>query len=156
MGPGRNTRAILESAVEAFKLPNHKHFVPAILSRCAVKDDDIKAAKDWLKPCDPHSDDLRADISYRLGRALIATAEGKFAKVHELLGAGAKDVPVAEGSHPMATLLRANAWEKDGRPDMGRMLITEFLRKGGPYGEGTLKWVRKIYPHLALCQQSMP
>jgi hypothetical protein len=152
----KRQRALLESAVEAFELPHHRQFVLAILSRSAVKDGDVKAAKDWLRSCDPYSDDLRADTSYRVGQALIATAEGTFGEVHKLLGAGAQEVPIADGFHPMATILRANAWEKDGRPDMGRTLVSEYLRGGGPYGVEALKFACGIYPHLELCQQSIP
>jgi len=149
-------RALLESAVEAFKLPHHKQFVLGILSRSAVKDGDLRAAKDWLKPCDPRSDDLRADTSYRVGQALIATAEERFDAVHALLGEGQHDVPIADGFGPLATVLRANAWEKRGRVDTARALFDAYLGGGGPYGLESLAFVRGIYPQLRLCQQTMP
>lgn len=152
----KRQRAILESAVEAFKLPHHKQFVLGILSRCAVKDGDLQTAKEWLRPCDPHSDDLRADTTYRVGQALIHTAEGRIDKVHKLLGEGARDVPIADGYHAIATVLRANAWEKRGHVDTARSLLTEFSQGGGPHGLEGLKFVIGIYQHLQLCQNSMP
>jgi len=152
----KQQRAILESAVEAFKLPHHKQFVLGILSRSAVKDGDLQAAKDWLRTCDPHSDDLRADTTYRIGQALIDTAEGRFDNVHKLLGEGQSDVPIADGYHPLAAILRANAWEKRGHVDTARSLVNAYVTGGGPYGMQGLQFVRGVYPHLQLCQQCVP
>ena len=151
----KRQRALLESAVEALRIPHHRQIVLGTLCRSAVKDGDVQAAKDWLKSCDPSSDDLRADTSYRIGQALVDTAEGKFAEVHKHLGAGQTEVPIADGFPPIATLLRANAWEKEGRPDIGRALINEYLGTGGPYGVSVLKFVQQIYPHLYICQQCL-
>lgn len=149
----KRQRAILESAVEALRLPHHKQYALGILCRCAVKDNDLQAAKEWLKTCDPHSDDLQADTSYRIGRALIDTAEGRFDKVHLVLGEGAQDVPIADGFYEVALVLRANAWEKRGHLDKARSLIKGY---SGAYGSKVFKFVSDIYPHLQLCQQSMP
>ncbi len=152
----KRQRAILESAVEAFKLPHHKGFVLGIMSRSAVKDGDVQAAKNWLKQCNPRSDDLRADTAYRVAQALIDTADGRFDKVHNLLGGGRGDVPIADGYQPLTTVLQANAWEKRGHVENARALINQYIQGGGPYGLAGINFVIGVYPHLQLCRQSIP
>lgn len=147
-------RALLESAVEAFKLPRHKQFVLGILSRRAVIDGDLQAAKEWLKPCDPRSDDLQADSSYRLSRALIDTAEGMFDQVHKILGANQQDVPIVDAMDALATLLRANAWEKQGRLDNAEALLKDYMGEGAASGRMSLQRLMKAYEPLQLCQKS--
>ena len=151
----KQQRAILESALEALSLPQHKQFVLGILSRSAVKDGDIQAAREWLKTCDPHSDDLRSDTTYRIGQALIDTAEGNFDNVHKVLGVSQMDVPISDGYHEVSTVLRANAWEKLGQPDTARTLINAYITGGGVYGINGLKYVQGVYPHLNLCQECL-
>ncbi|MCO4745946.1 MAG: hypothetical protein KC912_14220 [Proteobacteria bacterium] len=151
----KRQRGLLESAVEAKLLPHHRQFILGILSRSAVMAGDLQAAKDWLADCDPHSMDLRADSAYRIGWALVATAEGNFTRVHELLGAGHKDVPISDGFPPMAAVLRANAWEKSGLVDMGRATLKDYLAEGSVYGLPALKTLVALYPDLALCAECM-
>jgi len=69
-------RAVIESSLEALRLPRHRQALRCMLSRLACHSGDAAAGEQWLAPCDAYSDDIEMDSPYRFARAVIATARG--------------------------------------------------------------------------------
>ncbi len=107
-------RAVLESALEALRLPRHRQALRCMLARLAAHSGDAAAAAQWLAPCDPASDDLEMDSPYRYTRAAIATMRGDFAEVLQVLGRSPNDIPLLQAAESACVAFRANAVEKLG------------------------------------------
>ena len=104
-------RAMLETTLEHLQDRHHRQVLHAILTQEAARDGDVDAAERWLELSSPHSDEIRSDTAYRLGRALIAVRRGDFRTVLSAVGLNVSDVPIADEHDVLAALLRAHALE---------------------------------------------
>lgn len=148
-------RAMFESALEAFSLPRHQQVMRGFLARNAVKEGDIAAAEQWIAPCDPASDDLQSDSAYRISRAMIETAKGDFNAVLKVIGRSQTEVPIMDAMDAIATVLRANAWEKLGNMQQAVEVLQQYMGEGGASGRMTIKAVIDNYASWNLCQQCL-
>lgn len=118
-------RALLETTLETLALPRHRQLVLGALVQGAVHVGDREAAERWLSRCDASLDDLRADSSYRMARALVATMRGDWAEVLAMIGPRPRDVPLAREWRALATLLRGNAHLRLGDPRSASTVLTD-------------------------------
>jgi hypothetical protein len=81
----------------------------------AAYDGDVAAAERWLALTSERSEDLRSHTAHCIARALIATRVGNFGAVLQALGRNAADVPIADEEEALCVLLRANAFEQEGK-----------------------------------------
>jgi hypothetical protein len=107
-------RALLESSLEALRLPRHRQALRCMLARLACHSGEAASAEKWLAPCDPASDDLEMDTGYRFSLAVVATARGDFARVLEVLGRSSTEIPILEALNSTCVAFRANALERTG------------------------------------------
>ena len=153
-GDRERQRALFESALEVFSLPRHRQMMLCYLSRCACRAGDLDAAQRWLTQCDPRSDDLAMDSSYRFSWAFIDTARGNFQGVLAALGQQFDEVPIQDALDGSACALRANALEKLGNlPGATEELRTGFAR--GPMLRATIEKFLEVHPSFGLCPQSL-
>ncbi len=147
-------RALLEGALEALMLPRHRQGIRGHLARGAVRENDFASADQWLAGCDPNSEDLPADSAFRVSYAFLATARNQPAAVLSMLGAKFEDVPIDDSMDAVATVLRANAWEKQGQVDSARAVLAAYMARGG--GAAAVESVVKSSPaSWHLCAQSL-
>ena len=147
-------RALLEGVLEALMLPRHRQGIRGHLARGAVRENDLTSADQWLAGCDPHNDDLPADSAFRVSFAFLATARNQPHAVLNALGATFEDVPIDDSMDPVATVLRANAWEKQGQVDTARAVLAAFMARGG--GASAVESVVKSSPaSWQVCAQSL-
>ncbi len=146
-------RAVLESSLEALRLPRHRQALRCMLSRLACRSGDAAAAEQWLAPCDAASDDLEMDTPYRFARSVIATAKSDWPTVVTLLGRGANDVPILDAMEPVCVALRANGVERMGDLQGAAALLTEYMGQS-PVHAQRLEAVFKYWAPLNLCTQS--
>jgi len=142
-------RALLESALDALTVPRHRQLVLGALARGAAREGDVAGATRWLERCDPNLDDLMADSSYRVARALCSTLGAAHDDVLAVLGGDAKNgVPMAPEWRALSVLLRANAHFAAGRSkDADAVLVSievselepEYLRYRGILAENLLR-----------------
>ncbi|HEY1535244.1 MAG TPA: hypothetical protein VGF76_14555, partial [Polyangiaceae bacterium] len=153
-GDRERQRALFESALEVFSLPRHRQMMLCYLSRCACRAGDLDAAQRWLTQCDPRSDDLAMDSSYRFSWAFIDTARGNFQGVLGALGQRFDEIPIQDALDGSACALRANALEKLGNlSGATQELRTGFAR--GPMLRATIEKFLEVHPGFALCPQSL-
>lgn len=150
----RAIRALVEGALEVLMVPRHRQQMLCHLSRDAAKSGDLGSAHDWLERCDPTSEDLSSDSAYRIARALLETAQGDYARVHEALGATEEEVPIDDSMDAIAVVLRANAWERLGRVDAAQAELTKFMSRGGQ-AVSVEAVIGSMPPSLRLCAQSI-
>jgi hypothetical protein len=100
--------------------------VRALLAKSAALNGDPAAAEAWLACCDPAPADLESDGMYRYARACLETARGRFDAVLAILGQNPADVPLPHALDPLAGVVRANAWERLGRPDHAVALLVSL------------------------------
>ncbi len=146
-------RALLEGALEVSMLPRHRQSLRGHLSRSAVREGDLASAEAWLAPCDPYNEDLLADSSYRVSRAFLATAKNQPADVINALGGTFEDVPIHDSMDAVATVLRANGWEKMGNVDAAKAVLSAFMTRGGQ-GAAVESIVKSMPAQWQLCAQS--
>lgn len=149
-------RAMLESALEVATLPRHKNVLRGYLSRSAARIGDLRAAEQWLAACDPRSDDLESDSAWRMSKAMLETARGRWGAVIEALGQTAHDVPIHDAMDSVCALLRANAWERLGQLDRAVALLREYLAAGGAGGRTAVARILEAHRDWSLCAQSFP
>jgi hypothetical protein len=149
-------RAMFESGLDVVSLPRHKQMLRGYLSRLAARKGDLPAAEQWLAPCDPRSDDLEMDSSWRMSRAFIDTAKGDSGAVVAVLGRGLKDVPIMDSMEPLCILIRANALERLGEVEPAADQVVALMMAGGGGGRRMVTEVVKRYQDWGLCQQSYP
>ncbi|MBW2529650.1 MAG: hypothetical protein JRI23_36070 [Deltaproteobacteria bacterium] len=148
-------RALIDSALEVLNLPRHQQLLRAQLARGACRAGAPKAAEAWLATCDAASGDLHADTAYRFARAYLDTAAGELAKVVHVLGGG-RAIALSNAYDAECTVLRANAWERQGQVAVAVDDLLRLDRELGPLARGRAQ--RFIAAHRAwqLCAQSAP
>jgi len=152
MNDEQRRRALLETTLEVLNTPRHKQVLRCTLARQAVRAGDLQAATEWLAPCDPYSDDIHMDTAFRFSQAFLATAKSDWRAVLHYLGPRTGDVPIADGSDEVCGVLRANAYEKQGRADVAVQMLTEMAQ--GPRLALLVK-IQSANPELQLCPQSI-
>jgi len=147
-------RALLEGALEVLMLPRHRQTLRGHLARSAVKERDYDSAEQWLSGCDTNNEDLMADTSWRVSKAFLMTARNQPQEVINLIGGTFEDVPIHDSMDAIATVLRANAWEKMGNVDAARAVLGAFMSRGGL--AAVVESVVKSMPRdWQVCAQSM-
>lgn len=153
-GAWLEARALAEGALDELTEPRHRQALRAFLAREAALTGDVAAGEAWLAGCDARAAELESDGAYRLARACIDTVRGDPARVLETLGNVATDVALPNDLDPAAALLRANAWERLGRPDQAADLLVHLAEHGGPVFHLKAHELAERYPELRLCEQS--
>ncbi len=148
-------RGVFESALDVLPLPRQKQMMRGALCRLAVRAGNLAEAEQWLAACDPRSDDLQSDSAWRLARAMVDTARGDFAAVLGVLGGRFVDVPVLDAMDPIAAVLRANAWERQGQPEAAVAALVEYFGRGGASGRSSVRKTVEAYPALHLCAATL-
>jgi hypothetical protein len=146
-------RAVLESSLEALRLPRHRQALRCMLSRLACRAGDQAAAEQWLAPCDAASDDLEMDSPYRFSRALISTTRGDWPGVVAVLGRGANEVPILQATEPVCVALRANGVERMGDVAGAAALLTEYMARSSVHVT-RLTQALDYWAPFGLCTQS--
>ena len=107
-------RPLLETALELMSSGRYRQVLRCELGRSAVRLGDVEAARAWLAPCNPYSDDIHADSAYRLAGAYCSAKASDAAGIQRNLGRDPTSVPIADQYDDEATLLRAHALELQG------------------------------------------
>jgi hypothetical protein len=155
-GDFTRVRALLETALDVAVLQRHQNCLRAMLARNAVRESDLVSAEQWLSGCDPRAEDLPSDSNYRVARALLDTARGDFQSVLVTLGRTNDEVPIQDALDEVATLVRANAFEKLGDVQGAVQLLRDRMGRSTAFGRQALEQFAQIYPSLRLCAASLP
>ncbi|MBI4953261.1 MAG: hypothetical protein HY908_14610 [Myxococcales bacterium] len=154
-GDFASQRALFEAALEVLMLPRHRQTMRGYLARIAARHEDFDGAEAWLAGCDPGSEDLQSDSSYRISRAMIDTGRRRPQAVLEVLGGTFEEVPIMDAMDATATVLRANGWEKLGHPDRAQQVLSQFMNAR----RGTATVIESIVgampPGWQVCAQSI-
>jgi hypothetical protein len=153
-GDRMGARAMVESTLEVVTLPRHRQMMRCSLAREAAKDNDLQAAESWLAGCDPYSEDLEMDSEYRISRAFIDTASRRYQTVLQVLGQNEQEVPIQDALDPLATVLRANAWERLGNVAAAHQLLARFMGQSGA-ANVVESVVNAMPPAWQVCSQSI-
>jgi hypothetical protein len=145
-------RAVLESSLEALRLPRHRQALRCMLARLACRSGEAAAAEHWLAPCDPASDDIEMDSPYRFSRAVIATAKSDWQGVLGQLGRGPNDVPILGAMEPVCAAFRANAVERLGDVPGAAALLTGYMSQSPEHAK-RLEQVLEYWAPMGLCAQ---
>ncbi len=149
-------RALYESALEVLTLPRHRQLVRGLLARNAALAGDLDAAESWLAPCNPRSQDLESDSSWRVSRAEIETVRENWPGVLEVLGESIDQVPITATLDGKAIIQRANALERTGRVDEAASQLTLFLNANGSMGLDAMRSILSVYSDagMDMCPES--
>ena len=118
-------RPLLETALELMSSGRYRQVLRCELGRSAVRLGDIEAARAWLAPCNPYSDDIHADSAYRLAGAYCSAKASDAAGIQRNLGRDPTSVPIADQYDDEATLLRAHALELQGEVAHAKALLKQ-------------------------------
>jgi hypothetical protein len=140
--------AIAESAYDAAVLPRHKQEQLGRLVRLSIAAGDHPGATRYLSWMMPNAPELDADSEFRVSAAVVATLEGNAPRVMELLGPQKDAIPIVDSMDPMASVFRANAYERMGNPQAAAQILRELP------DPQILPLVRSRFPSLQLCAQS--
>jgi hypothetical protein len=147
-------RALLEGALEVFMLPRHRQAMRCFLARRAARIGELQSAEGWLTGCDPGSEDIDMDSAYRVTRAYIDTGHNRPQAVLQTLGGTFEEIAIQDALDPLATVLRANAWERQSQLPNAQQVLQQFMTRGG--GSGAVEGVVKAMPSSwYVCQQSI-
>jgi len=149
-------RGLLETALGLVRMPRHQQLLRASLAVLASRMGDASGAESWLSLADSRSSDLRADSYYRYARAFLHTASGELSRVLGVLGGDDVAVPIVDELAGPCALLRANAWERLGRPGTAVDLLIHHKFEGDPFGQQLTRSFLDIARNLALCPTSEP
>jgi hypothetical protein len=150
-------RALLETSLETLTLPRHVQVVRCLLSGASAKEGDLGSAEEWIRPCNPTSDDIEADSAYRVARALLDTHHERFDAVLGLLGTQDDVYPIADNWDPTVALLRANALERLGDVNGAATALRARMDGESSAGRIAMAQIRDInLVELGLCPQSYP
>jgi hypothetical protein len=142
------SQALSESALDAAVLPRHKQEQTGRLCRRSVAAGNRQRALGLLGLMNPAPPELDADSEYRVSAAMIATLDRDGQRVLALLGAQKDAIPIVDSMDPMASVLRANAYEIVGNAAAAAQILRELP------DPRMLSLVQGAFPALRLCAQS--
>jgi hypothetical protein len=118
--------------------------------RLAVASGDRARALRYLSWMIPNAPELEADSDFRLSAAMAATLDRNAQGVLALLGPQKDAIPIADSLDPMASVLRANAYETLGNVAAASQILRELP------DPRMLGLIRSRFPAVQLCPQSAP
>jgi hypothetical protein len=118
--------ALSESACDAAVLPRHRQEMLGRLTRGAAGRGDRERAQRYLSWMQPWSDELDIDSEVRVSAAALATLDRDGRRVLALLGAQKDAVPIVDSMDPLASVLRANAYEMLGDTHAAAQTLREL------------------------------
>ncbi len=151
-GEELKVRALIETSLQHLEDQTFRAVLHGMLCRNAARLGDYEAAAYWLSLCDPSSDNLQVDTSYRFSAAYLATAKREFDAVIRLLGSRIDDVPIADTNDFVCGVLRANALEHTGQLDLAVEQLMQWSAKSGP----AVEKIVAANASLKLCVKSLP
>ncbi|HQP38395.1 MAG TPA: hypothetical protein PLI95_24590 [Polyangiaceae bacterium] len=146
-------RGMFESVLDVVTLPRHRQVMMSYLARASAKLGDLAGAEEWLRLCDPQSDDLESDSEWRAARALIDTLSGNYQRVVQVLGSANDSVPIQDALDDYCAVLRANAWEKMGQMQAAVGLLLERMHAGHA---ATITRIVQVNAKWGICAASYP
>ncbi len=151
-------RAMYESAWEAFNLPRHRQMMLCDLASQAARYGDVRSAEKWLALCDPRADDLQADSYWRYARAIVDTIRSDFSAVLRVLGEAYDQVPIMDATDGLCTVLRANAWERQGDVERAKEQLKAHMEACGATGQALVTTIVEGFATTGqtLCARSLP
>jgi hypothetical protein len=148
--PPELREALIESACDAAVLLRHRQGMLGRLVRLAVGRGDRSHAVRTLACMEPWSPVLELDSELRVSLAALATLDGDGRRVLALLGPQKGAVPIVDAMAPLASVLRANAYETLGDVTSAAQVLRELP------ATWMLPVVEGNFPALRLCAQSGP
>ena len=142
------TQALSESALDAAVLPRHRQEQLGRLCRVAAARGDRARVIGLLSMMNPNAAELDSDSEYRVSAAMLATLERDGARALALLGPQKDAVPIADSMDPMASVLRAHAYELTGNIQAASQILRELP------DPRVLQLVQSRFASLGLCAQS--
>ena len=141
-------QALSESAYDASVLPRHKQESLGRLVRMAVAAGDLARAHRYLSWMIPNAPELQTDSDLRISAAVVATMERDPQRVLSLVGPQKDAIPIADQLDPLASVLRANAYEAMGNLQSAAQILRELP------DPRMLGLVQSSFEALQLCRQS--
>ncbi|MBI5537499.1 MAG: hypothetical protein HY898_32550 [Deltaproteobacteria bacterium] len=148
-------RALLETAMELLQAPRHRQVLRGALACNAARVGDLPAADAWLAGCNPRSDDIHVDTTWRFSKAYVCTARQDWKGVLQALGSRIGDVPLASGEEEACGMLRANAIERSGQVQQAAEQVFSIMSQS-TRGAAALMQFLALNRELGLCPASFP
>jgi hypothetical protein len=142
------SQALSEGALDAAVLPRHRQEQLGRLGRLAASQGYRARALSLLAGMIPNAPELETDSEHRVTTAVVATLDRDGHRVLALLGPQKDVVPIADSLDPLASVLRANAYELVGNAPVACQILRELP------DPGLLPLVQGRFPALRLCAQS--
>jgi hypothetical protein len=140
--------ALAESALDAAVLPRHKIELLGLLVRLGVGRGDRARALRYLSWIAPEGWELEADSAFRVSAAAVVTLDRDARRVLELVGMRRDAIPIADSLDPLASILRANAYEL-----LGDLATAEHILSELP-DPALLDLIRARFSVVRLCERA--
>lgn len=137
--------ALLESALDASVLDRHRQEHRGMLCRRAVANGDRHTALLHLVSMAPASQILEMDSQYRVSLAALMTLQGQYREIPFVLGSKKDEIPIADHLDVLASVFRANAFDKAGDTARAVAALNELP------ASRMLREVTTGFPLLNLC-----
>ncbi len=141
-------QALSESALDVAVLPRHRQEQLGRLCRLAAAQGDRARTLGLLSLMNPAANELDSDSEYRVSAAIAAAMDRDGARMLALLGPQKDAVPIADSMDPMASVLRAHAYELLGNVPAASQILRELP------DPRILQLVQGRFGSLGLCAQS--
>lgn len=141
-------RALCESTLDASVLPRHRQEQLGRLCRMAMVRGDRQAAEVMLRAMVPGAAEIDLDTEYRISAAVVAASDRDGQRMLALLGGRKDEVPIVDSSDPLASVLRAHAYELTGDLASAGQALRELP------DPRMLDQIRANYSRLQLCAQT--
>ncbi len=138
-------QALSESTFDAAVLPRHRQEQLGRLCRTAISNGHRARAEAMLALMSPAASELDSDSEYRVSASAVAALDGDGQRVLTLLGRRTGVLPITDSLGPLASVLRAHAYEL---VDDRAMAATTLRELPDPK---MLALVRAEFPSLGLC-----
>ena len=138
-------QALSESTFDAAVLPRHRQEQLGRLCRTAISNGDRSRAEAMLALMSPAASELDSDSEYRVSASAMAALDRDGQRILTHLGPQIGVLPITDSLSPLASVLRAHAYELVG----DRALAAKTLRELPD--PRMLEIVRASFPSLGLC-----
>ena len=142
------TQALSESALDAAVLPRHRQEQLGKLCRLAAVQGDRARLLGLLSLMNPAANDLDSDSEYRVSAAIAAAMERDGRRMLALLGPQKDAIPIDDSLDPLASVLRAHAYEVLGDVTAAAQILRELPNPR------MLQFIQGHFGSLGLCPQS--
>lgn len=130
-GEALASRVVLETSLDVLEDAGHRHLIRCRLATEAVSQGELDDAAGWLAECDPSTEVLELDSTFREAVAGVHVARRRWADALAVVGRTTRDIPIHPDHHTEVARMRVHCLESLGAAGEAAQCLRELCARDG-------------------------